>query len=178
MRACACQMLRSREVAKFWKIVRTGHMIAGIWCGTTFPHVPRVGARRVGRVFLFAAVLADFPTPTPHNEYAHALYTATRNPERLTCADYNGYETSYTSYGAGGGAGGGGFIPNEGGSQQSPGGRRDYGQDSLRPVTIKQLLDAQIDPAASDNNKDSCKIDGSLVSQVRCSLPLPLLLHS
>jgi hypothetical protein len=60
---------------------------------------------------------------------------------------YNNYEqTSYTSYGAGGGAGGGGFIPGDG-SQQSPGGRREHTQDSLRPVTIKQLLDAQLEPS-------------------------------
>lgn len=74
--------------------------------------------------------------------------------------DYNGYETSYTSYGAGGGAGGGGFIPGDG-SQQSPGGRRDHAQDSLRPVTIKQLLDAQPEPGSND----VFKIDGSPIPQ-------------
>ncbi|KAL5120305.1 Replication factor A protein 2 [Pleosporales sp. CAS-2024a] len=74
---------------------------------------------------------------------------------------YNGYETSYTSYGAGGGAGGGGFIPGEG-SQQSPGGRREQNQDTLRPVTIKQLLDAQIEPSSND----AFKIDGATVSQL------------
>jgi replication factor A2 len=75
--------------------------------------------------------------------------------------DYSGYETSYTSYGAGGGAGGGGFIPGDG-SQQSPGNRKDFTQDSLRPVTIKQLLDAQLEPGSND----AFKIDGSLASQV------------
>ncbi|KAH7414505.1 replication protein-like protein A 32 kDa subunit [Phaeosphaeria sp. MPI-PUGE-AT-0046c] len=75
--------------------------------------------------------------------------------------NYNSYETSYTSYGAGGGAGGGGFIPGDG-SQQSPGGRRDHAQDSLRPVTIKQLLDAQLEPGSND----AFKIDGSPVSQL------------
>lgn len=74
---------------------------------------------------------------------------------------YNAYETSYTSYGAGGGAGGGGFIPGDG-SQQSPGGRDKQQQDSLRPVTIKQILDAQ--PEAGN---DSFTIDGHTVSQVR-----------
>lgn len=79
----------------------------------------------------------------------------------LTGIGYQGYEASYTSYGAGGGAGGGGFIPGEGGSQQSPGGRRDYAQDSMRPVTIKQLLEATI-----EGEKDNCRIDNSLVTQV------------
>lgn len=79
----------------------------------------------------------------------------------LIPVDYQGYETSYTSYGAGGGTGGGGFIPGEGGSQQSPGGRRDYAQDSMRPVTIKQLLEATI-----EGEKDTCRIDNSLVTQV------------
>ncbi|KAF1915258.1 hypothetical protein BDU57DRAFT_518139 [Ampelomyces quisqualis] len=75
--------------------------------------------------------------------------------------NYSGYETSYTSYGAGGGAGGGGFIPGDG-SQQSPGNRKDVTQDTLRPVTIKQLLDAQLEPGSND----TFKIDGSPVSQL------------
>ncbi|QIW99352.1 hypothetical protein AMS68_004870 [Peltaster fructicola] len=47
-----------------------------------------------------------------------------------------------TSYGAHGGANGGGFMP---GSQGGDGAqaKRGYGKDSLRPVTIKQLIDAQ-----------------------------------
>jgi len=87
----------------------------------------------------------------------------------LTHAGYNNYE--YTSYGAGGGAGGG-FIQGDG-SQQSPGGRREHTQDSLRPVTIKQILEAQVDAS----NKDEFKIDGAVVAQVRalCASPgLPL----
>ncbi|KAJ4367375.1 Replication factor A protein 2 [Neocucurbitaria cava] len=74
----------------------------------------------------------------------------------------NNYETSYTSYGAGGGAGGGGFIPGEG-SQQSPGGRREQFQDSLRPVTVKQILDAQQESSGRD---EAFKIDGHVVSQL------------
>ncbi|KAF1939574.1 replication protein A, subunit RPA32 [Clathrospora elynae] len=76
--------------------------------------------------------------------------------------NYNNYETSYTSYGAGGGAAGGGFIPGEG-SQQSPGGRREYTQDSLRPVTIKQILEAQSEAGGND----AFKIDGAVISQIR-----------
>ncbi|EOA82000.1 uncharacterized protein SETTUDRAFT_97377, partial [Exserohilum turcica Et28A] len=64
--------------------------------------------------------------------------------------------------GAGGGAGGGGFIPGEGGSTQSPGGRRDHAQDSLRPVTIKQILDAQ----GEAGSNDTFKIDGTAISQI------------
>ncbi|CAN9174765.1 unnamed protein product [Alternaria alternata] len=75
---------------------------------------------------------------------------------------YNGYETSYTSYGAGGGAGGGGFIPGEGGSTQSPGSRQDRAQDTLRPVTIKQILDAQLEAGSND----AFKIDGTVVTQL------------
>ncbi|GAB7352457.1 hypothetical protein MBLNU459_g2867t1 [Dothideomycetes sp. NU459] len=75
--------------------------------------------------------------------------------------DYGNYST--TSYGAQGGANGGGFMP---GSQDSPSGKKvspipaphathpslieasadaaqQYGKDTLRPVTIKQLVDAQ-----------------------------------
>ncbi|TKA33687.1 hypothetical protein B0A50_00523 [Salinomyces thailandicus] len=54
--------------------------------------------------------------------------------------DYsNNYST--TSYGAQGGASGGGFLP--GSQTDSPStGKRSYGKDTLRPVTIKQLVDA------------------------------------
>ncbi|KAK5134060.1 hypothetical protein LTR08_006950 [Meristemomyces frigidus] len=54
--------------------------------------------------------------------------------------DYsNNYST--TSYGAQGGATGGGFMP--GSQSETPsGGKRSYGKDTLRPVTIKQLVDA------------------------------------
>jgi hypothetical protein len=129
---------------------------------------------RVRRVLWFCLILRICNTSGPprgDNEYA-ALPVPVVGLPLLTHADYNNYETSYTSYGAGGGAGGGGFIPGEGGSQQSPGGRRDYTQDSLRPVTIKQILDAQPDAGA-----DSFKIDGATVSQVRgChSFLLPFL---
>ncbi|ORY13497.1 hypothetical protein BCR34DRAFT_264347 [Clohesyomyces aquaticus] len=72
---------------------------------------------------------------------------------------YNAYETSYTSYGAGGGAAGGGFIPGDG-SQTSPSGRRDFSQDSLRPVTIKQILDAQ------QPTDEIFKIDGTPITQL------------
>jgi hypothetical protein len=69
-------------------------------------------------------------------------------------------------------------MPAEGGSQNSPsGGRRvrpyyviignsnlmvqDYSQDTLRPVTIKQIRDAQADA------NDDFRIDGAKTSQVR-----------
>ncbi|KAK6442545.1 Replication factor A protein 2 [Oleoguttula sp. CCFEE 5521] len=54
--------------------------------------------------------------------------------------DY-GNQYSTTSYGAGGGQNGGGFMP--GSQSDSPAGQRGkYGKDTLRPVTVKQLLDA------------------------------------
>ncbi|KAJ8067796.1 hypothetical protein OCU04_003393 [Sclerotinia nivalis] len=76
----------------------------------------------------------------------------------------NNYST--TTYGAQGGADGGGFVQggyggSQGGSQDSPGGTKTYGKDTLRPVTIKQILDAvQPHPDAD------FKIDGSEVTQL------------
>lgn len=56
--------------------------------------------------------------------------------------DYGGgYST--TSYGAQGGAGGGGFMGGSQGGSQGGAGKGTYGKDTLRPVTIKQVLDAQ-----------------------------------
>ncbi|EPE24326.1 Nucleic acid-binding protein [Glarea lozoyensis ATCC 20868] len=57
---------------------------------------------------------------------------------------------------------GGGFMSgSQQGSQDSPNGQKVYGQESLRPVTIKQILDAT--QAHSDAE---FKIDGSEVTQV------------
>ncbi|KAL8823467.1 MAG: hypothetical protein Q9191_005825 [Dirinaria sp. TL-2023a] len=57
--------------------------------------------------------------------------------------DYGGGWAT-TSYGAQGGAGGGGFMGgSQGGSQENTAGKGTYGQDTLRPVTIKQVLEAQ-----------------------------------
>ncbi|EON61459.1 hypothetical protein W97_00674 [Coniosporium apollinis CBS 100218] len=64
-----------------------------------------------------------------------------------------------TSYGAQGGTGGGGFIP--GGSQNSPSGAtREYGNETLRPVTIKQVLDAEQKPDSEFS------LDGSRITQI------------
>ncbi|KAK2624501.1 hypothetical protein QTJ16_006451 [Diplocarpon rosae] len=71
-----------------------------------------------------------------------------------------GYST--TSYGAQGGADGGGFMGgSQQGSQESPGGSKTYGKDTLRPVTIKQIIDAQQPHPDSD-----FKIDGAEVTQL------------
>jgi hypothetical protein len=131
-------------------------------------HVPRDLAGASTRFALTLAqvhtTVSHFTAPQQHEyeyDYPILLYSTS------DCnTGYNSYETSYTSYGAGGGAGGGGFIPGDaGGSQQSPGGRRDHTQDSLRPVTIKQLLDAQLEPGSND----TFKVDGQPVSQVGCT---------
>ncbi|OCL07047.1 replication factor A2 [Glonium stellatum] len=76
--------------------------------------------------------------------------------------NYNSYDNQYsTSYGAQGGAGGGGFFPGDG-SQNSPGSaNRSYSKDTLRPVTIKQVLEAQ--PMHQDGD---FKIDGTEITQV------------
>ncbi|KAF2085137.1 replication factor A2 [Saccharata proteae CBS 121410] len=70
-------------------------------------------------------------------------------------ADYG-----YTSYGAQGGSGGGGFLPG-GGSQDSPGsGSKGFVKDTLRPVTIKQINDA------NNVQESDFTIDGTEISQV------------
>ncbi|KIW64718.1 hypothetical protein PV04_09633 [Phialophora macrospora] len=73
-----------------------------------------------------------------------------------------GYENNQytTSYGAAGGADGGGFVAGE--PQSSPAqGRGGYGKDTVRPMTIKQILDAQQPHPDAD-----FKCDGEAFSQV------------
>ncbi|GAB0133050.1 hypothetical protein EsDP_00001467 [Epichloe bromicola] len=71
---------------------------------------------------------------------------------------YAGYST--TSYGAQGGDDSGGFLA--GGSQQgSQGGGKAYQDESLRPVTIKQILEAEEAYAGAD-----FKIDNATVTQI------------
>ncbi|KXJ92183.1 hypothetical protein Micbo1qcDRAFT_134259 [Microdochium bolleyi] len=74
-------------------------------------------------------------------------------------ADYGGgYST--TSYGNGGGEGGGGFV--YGGSQGgSQGGQKNFADESLRPVTIKQIIDAE-----QSSPEDPFRIDGQEITQV------------
>jgi len=71
-----------------------------------------------------------------------------------------GYST--TTYGAQGGADGGGFMGgSQGGSQDSPGGSKTYGKDTLRPVTIKQVIDAQ-----QPHPDAEFKMDGTEITQI------------
>ncbi|KAL1303743.1 hypothetical protein AAFC00_007086 [Neodothiora populina] len=70
--------------------------------------------------------------------------------------DY-GYTTSYSAQG---GAGGGGFMP--GSQADSPSGKKQYGKDTLRPVTIKQLIDAQ----HPNPDAEFFEIDGTEASQI------------
>ncbi|KAL2023401.1 hypothetical protein VTK56DRAFT_2758 [Thermocarpiscus australiensis] len=72
-------------------------------------------------------------------------------------AAYGGY--TRTGYGAQGGEDGGGFM---GASQQgSQGGTKSHADDSLRPVTIKQLVDCKEEYPGAD-----LRIDGQAVTQV------------
>ncbi|KAL0944648.1 uncharacterized protein CTRU02_202535 [Colletotrichum truncatum] len=72
---------------------------------------------------------------------------------------YGGY--TKTGYGAQGGDDAGGFV--YGGSQQnSQGGGKAYSEESLRPVTIKQIIDAE---EAYPGSPDF-RIDGTTVTQV------------
>ncbi|OAQ69092.1 DNA-directed RNA polymerase I subunit RPA1 [Pochonia chlamydosporia 170] len=70
---------------------------------------------------------------------------------------YAGYTT--TNYGAKGGDDSGGFFA--GGSQGSQPGTKSYQDESLRPVTIKQILSAEEAFAGAD-----FKIDNSTITQI------------
>ncbi|TVY83606.1 Replication factor A protein [Lachnellula suecica] len=78
---------------------------------------------------------------------------------------YGGNNGAYsnTSYGGQNAAQeGGGFMNgSQAGSQDTPGGSKTYGKDTLRPVTIKQVLEAQQPHPDSD-----FKIDGTDVTQI------------
>ncbi|KAG8166570.1 hypothetical protein KVR01_002259 [Diaporthe batatas] len=72
--------------------------------------------------------------------------------------------TSYASYGAKGGDSDGGFVygGSQPGSQGAQGGQKNYSEDSLRPVTIKQLYEPEETyPGANDFS-----LDGHPVTQV------------
>ncbi|KAL2070574.1 hypothetical protein VTL71DRAFT_13600 [Oculimacula yallundae] len=70
---------------------------------------------------------------------------------------YGGQTT--TSYGAQGGAEGGGFMGgSQQGSQDSPGGNKTYGKETLRPVTIRQIIDAQQPHPDADFKIDNAEI--------------------
>ncbi|KAI0478944.1 replication protein A, subunit RPA32 [Xylariaceae sp. FL0804] len=72
---------------------------------------------------------------------------------------YGGYST--TSYGGGGGDDGGGFMyGSQGGSQSAA---KPINDESLRPVTIKQLIEAEPIVSSTDN---SFRIDALEVKQV------------
>ncbi|KAI9825333.1 MAG: replication factor A protein 2 [Phylliscum demangeonii] len=75
---------------------------------------------------------------------------------------YGEQQQQTTSYGAQGGADGGGFMNQYGsqaGSQGTP--SKTYGKDTLRPVTIRQLLLAQ-----QPHPDAEFKIDGTEVTQI------------
>ncbi|WPH04437.1 single-stranded DNA binding protein 30K chain [Acrodontium crateriforme] len=71
-----------------------------------------------------------------------------------------GGDYSTTSYGAQGGGGGGGFMP--GSQPESGGAKRSYGKDTLRPVTIKQLIEAH----HPNPDAEHFMIDGGETTQV------------
>jgi len=75
----------------------------------------------------------------------------------------------YTSYGAQGGANGGGFMPDGSQGGDNATAKKGYGKDTLRPVTIKQLLDAHHPQPDADHfmidNAEATQV--TLVGQVR-----------
>lgn len=77
----------------------------------------------------------------------------------LRVSDY-GNQYSTTSYGATGGMNGGGFMPGTQGD--SPSSKKTYGKETLRPATIKQLLEAHHPYADADH----FMIDGAETTQV------------
>ncbi|KAL6883991.1 replication protein A, subunit RPA32 [Trichoderma longibrachiatum] len=75
---------------------------------------------------------------------------------------YGGY--SKTSYGAQGGDDSGGFFAGGGsqqGSQGGGGGGKSYQDESLRPLTIKQILEAEEPYSGAD-----FKVDGATITQI------------
>ncbi|MCJ1234467.1 replication factor A protein 2 [Varicellaria rhodocarpa] len=84
-------------------------------------------------------------------------------------AQYGNGQYSTTSYGAQGGGGGGGFMGgSQSGSQQSPAGKGAYGKDTLRPVTIRQVLNAyQPHPDAEFKIDDIEITQVTFVGQIR-----------
>ncbi|KAL8974124.1 MAG: hypothetical protein Q9197_001637 [Variospora fuerteventurae] len=81
--------------------------------------------------------------------------------------DYGGgYST--TSYGAQGGMGGGGFMGGSQGGSQPSGGRGAPSKDTLRPCTIKQVLDASEPFPNADFKIDDVGVQQlSFVGQIR-----------
>jgi len=74
---------------------------------------------------------------------------------------YGGQYSTTTSYGAQGGADGGGFMSGSQQGSQDGGGSKTYGKDTVRPVTIKQMIEAQ-----QPHPDSEFKIDGSEVTQL------------
>jgi replication factor A2 len=86
------------------------------------------------------SILSILTTPPAYNSYGND----------------NNYST--TSYGVQGGNAGGGFVA---GAESSTPARSNYGKDTLRPCTIKQILDAQ-----QPHPDAEFKIDGTEITQV------------
>ncbi|KAF3767405.1 replication protein A, subunit RPA32 [Cryphonectria parasitica EP155] len=87
---------------------------------------------------------------------------------------YGGF--SKTSYGAQGGEDGGGFVygGSQPGSQGAQGGQKGFADESLRPVTIKQLLDLEEAYPGADFQIDGHQITQvTIVGQVRSINPQP-----
>ncbi|POS84512.1 hypothetical protein EPUL_002510 [Erysiphe pulchra] len=75
---------------------------------------------------------------------------------------YGNENYSTTAYGAQGGIDGGGFLGGtQNGSQTNPEGSKTYGKDTLRPLTIKQIIEAQ-----QPHPDSEFKVDGVEVTQI------------
>ncbi|KAL8931384.1 MAG: hypothetical protein Q9211_007001 [Gyalolechia sp. 1 TL-2023] len=82
--------------------------------------------------------------------------------------DYGGGGYSTTSYGAQGGMGGGGFIGGSQGGSQPNASRNPLSKDTLRPCTIKQVLDASQPHPDADFKIDDIEVQQlTFVGQIR-----------
>lgn len=91
----------------------------------------------------------------------HGYVPTSFSTAHLTCPDYGyngGYNTSYSAQGA---ADGGGFVGGEKLNSSQAGGKGSYGNDTVRAVTIKQILHAQ-----HPHPDAEFKIDGEVITSV------------
>ncbi|KAG6047148.1 hypothetical protein E4U17_007623 [Claviceps sp. LM77 group G4] len=92
--------------------------------------------------------------------------------QQRTVPAYGGYST--TSYGAQGGDDSGGFLAGASSQQGSQGGSKAYQDESLRPVTIKQILEAEEAYAGADFKIDNTTVTQiTFVGQIRSINPQP-----
>ncbi|KAG6150372.1 hypothetical protein E4U37_006207 [Claviceps purpurea] len=118
----------------------------------------------------------NITNPTTHHQTttpsALSLFLSRASGQETPSA-YGGYST--TSYGAQGGDDSGGFLAGASSQQGSQGGGgKAYQDESLRPVTIKQILEAEEAYAGADFKIDNTTVTQiTFVGQIRSINPQP-----